>query len=69
MRPSNKLDFAKLESFKIMKALGLIMYKLDLLDSIQITRIRHVLVLELADLEAPIMEDILDIDPKSQKKV
>ena len=45
------------------------MYKLDLPDSIKITRIRYVLVLKLADPEAPLIKDIPDIDPKSQKKV
>ena len=32
-------------------------------------RIRHVAVLESADPEAPLMKDILDINPKSQEKV
>ena len=41
------------------------MYKLDLLDSIKIMRIRHISVLELIDLEAPLIEDIPDINPKS----
>ena len=69
MRPSNKLDFTKLGPFKILKVLGLVIYKLDLPDSRKITRIRHISVLELADLEAPLIKDILDINPKSQEKV
>ena len=32
-------------------------------------KIRHVSVLELADPEAPLIKDIPDINPKSQKKV
>ena len=32
-------------------------------------RIRHILVLELADPEALLIEDILDINPKSQGKI
>ena len=32
-------------------------------------RIRHILVLKLADSEVPLIEDILDINPKSQEKV
>ena len=68
MRLSDKLNFAKLEPFKIVKILGLITYKLDLPDSIRITRIRHVSILESADPEAPLMENIPDIDPKSQGK-
>ena len=68
-RPSNKLNFAKLGSFKITKILELITYKLNLPDSIKITKIRYILVLKLADPEVPLMEDILDINPKSQEKV
>ena len=65
MRPSNKLNFAKLKPFKIIKVLGLITYKLDLLRSIRITRIHYIFILEFADLEALLMENIPDIDPKS----
>ena len=35
----------------------------------KIIKIRYVSVLELADPEAPLIEDIPDIDPKSQEKV
>ena len=35
----------------------------------RITRIQYVLVLKLTDLEAPLMENIPDINPKSQEKV
>ena len=45
------------------------MYKLDLPDSMKITRIRHISVLKLVDPEAPLIKDIPDIDPKSQEKV
>ena len=38
MRLSDKLDFTKLGSFKITKVLGLITYKLDLLDSSELYR-------------------------------
>ena len=68
-RPSNKLDFAKLELFKILKVLKPVIYKLDFLDSIKITRVRHILVLKLADLEASLIKDISGINPESQKKV
>ena len=66
---SNKLNFAKLKSFKILKILGLITYKLDLPDSIKIIRTKHVSVLKLVNLEAPLMENIPNINPKSQEKV
>ena len=35
----------------------------------KITKIRHILVLKLADPEAPLIKNIPDINPKSQKKV
>ena len=69
MRLSDKLDFAKLKLFKITQILGLVIYELDFPDSIRITRIYYILVLELVDLEIPLMEDIPDIDLKSQEKV
>ena len=65
MRPSNKLNFTKLKSFKIIKVLELVTYKLNLPDSMRITRIYYILVLELIDPEAPLMENISDINPKS----
>ena len=65
MWPSDKLDFVKLESFKIIRVLEPVIYKLDLSDSMKITRIRHILVLKLVDLEVPLIKNILNIDPKS----
>ena len=69
MRLSHKSDFAKLRSFKIVKILGPVTYKLDFLDSMRIIRIRYILVLELADPEAPLMKNILDINSKSPKNI
>ena len=66
---SDKLDFAKLGPFKILKVLELVTYKLDLLDSMKIMRIRHVLVLKLVDLEVFLIKNIPNINPKSQEKV
>ena len=65
MRPSNKFNFTKLKFFKIVKVLQLIIYKLNLPDRIKITRIYYILVLKLADPEAPLMENIPNINPKS----
>ena len=62
---SDKLDFTKLEPFKIVEVLELVTYKLDLPDSIRITRIRYILVLKLVDLEAPLIKSIPDINPKN----
>ena len=47
----------------------MITYKLNLPDSMKIMRIRHILVLKLIDPEAPLIENIPGINPKSQKKV
>ena len=62
---SDKLDFTKLEPFKIVKVLGPVTYKLNLPDSIRITQICYILVLKLADPEAPLIENILNINFKS----
>ena len=63
------MDFAKLGSFKILRVLGLVIYKLNLPDNIKIIRIRHVSVLKLVDPEASLIKNVPDIDLKSQKKV
>ena len=63
------MDFTKLKSFRVLKVLGLVIYKLNFPDSIKIINIRYVSVLKIADPEAPLMEDVPDIDPKSQEKV
>ena len=65
MRLSNKLDFAKLKFFKVLKVLELVIYKLNLPNSIKITKIKHILVLKLADPEVPLIKDIPDIDSES----
>ena len=49
--------------------MGLVTYKLDLPDSIKITRIYYILVLKLVDPEAPLIKNIPDINLKSEKKV
>ena len=54
---------------KILKVLEPVTYKLNLPDSMRITRIQYILVLKLADSEVPLMENIPDINPKSQEKV
>ena len=47
----------------------MITYKLDLPDSIKITRIRHILDLKLVDPEALLIKNIPDISLKSQEKI
>ena len=63
------MDFTKLNPFKILKVLGPVIYKLDFPDSIRITRIYYILILKPIDPDAPLMENIPDINPKRQKKV
>ena len=63
------MDFTKLELFKMIRVLGPVIYKLNLPDSIKITKIRHISVLEPADPEVPLIKNIPDIDPESQEKV
>ena len=41
------------------------MYKLDLPDSMRITKIWYILILKLTDLGASLMKNILDINLKS----
>ena len=69
MRLSNKLDFTKLELFKIIRVLELVIYKLDLLDSMRITKTYYIIVLEPSDPEAPLIKDMPDNDPESQEKI
>ena len=45
------------------------MYKLNFSDNIKTIKIRYVSVIESANPEAPLMEDIPDINSKSQEKV
>ena len=53
----------------IIRVLKLVTYKLDLPDSMRITRIRYILVLKLVDLGTPFIKNVPDINPKSQEKV
>ena len=64
-RLSNKLNFTKLELFKILKVLEPVTYKLKFSDSIRIIKIHHILILKLVDPEAPLIKNILNINPKS----
>ena len=65
IRSSDKLNFTKLKFFRILKALGPVIYKLNILGSIRITRICYILILKLVDPEASLIKDILDINPES----
>ena len=69
MRPSNKLNFTKLKFFRVLKILEPVTYKLNLSDSIRITRIHYILILKLVDPEVFLIKNILNINPQSQKKI
>ena len=47
-RPSNKLDFKRLESFKIKKVVGKLDYKLELSKRLQLYLVFYIVLLELA---------------------
>ena len=64
-RSSDKLNFAKLELFWIIKVLEPLIYKLKLLEYIKILYIQYISILEPADPDIPVIEDIPDIDPES----
>ena len=51
-RPSNKLDYTKLEPFKIMEKLGLVTFKLELLIYMRIHLVFHISLLEKAPQNA-----------------
>ena len=59
------MDFAKLGPFKIIKVLESVTYKLNLPDKMRIIKTYYILVLEIADPEAPLIKNILNINPKS----
>ena len=63
------MDFIKLKLFRILKVLELVIYKLDLLDSIKIIKIKYILVLKLADPEVPLIKNIPNINSKSQENI
>ena len=68
MRLCNKLDFVRLEFFKIIKILEMVIYKLDLPDSMRIMRIRYILVLKLVDLEVFFIKMCLKLNLKAKKR-
>ncbi len=65
-RSSNKLNYTKLESYKILEIKELINYKLDLSAFIKIHSIFHICLLKSADLNASIQTESSKIDSKNQ---
>ena len=66
IRLSNKLDYTKLESFKIKKILRSVNYELDLLIKIRIYLSFHISILKLINLDTLVQINPLNIDPSSQ---
>ena len=52
MRPLDKLDYKKIGLFKILDLIGIVNYKLDLLENIRINPVFHALLLKLVPLNA-----------------
>ncbi len=65
-RSSNKLNHTKLESYKILKIIELINYKLNLSVFMKIHSIFHICLLKSADLNTSIQTKSSDINSESQ---
>jgi len=65
-RSSNKLNYTKLESFKILEEKRLINYELNLSTSMKIHSIFHISLLKSADSNTSIQTESSDIDSESQ---
>ena len=65
-RPSNKLNHMKLRPFWIAKTKRSVNYELELSLTMWIHLVFHVSLLEPADPETPIQENLPEIDPESQ---
>ena len=61
------MDYIKLELFKIIKVLELVINKLRLLDTIKIINKFYILLLESADAKTPLIIEILELDLETEK--
>ena len=59
-RPSDKLDYIKLEPFKIREKLGLVTFKLELLKGMRIHLVFHISLLELVLDKARVESTYID---------
>lgn len=67
-RQSSKLDFLKLGPFKIKRVKGPVNYELDLPKSMRIHPVFHISLLEKADPETPVDNDV-ELDPTSEDRI
>ena len=65
-RSSNKLNYTKLESYRVLRFKGSVNYELELLKSMRIHSVFHISILELADSETLLQINPSDIDSESQ---
>jgi len=65
-RSSNKLNYIKLKSFKILEIKRLINYKLNLSAFMQIHLIFHICLLKFVNLNTSIQTESSEIDLKNQ---
>ena len=65
-RPSNKLNYTKLGSYRVLRFKGSINYELELSKSMRIHPVFHISILEPADSETPLQTNSSGIDPESQ---
>jgi hypothetical protein len=59
-RPSDKLDYIKIGPFKIIKKLGLVIFKLEMLEGIRIYLVFYILLLESTPPDARL--GLIEID-------
>ena len=65
-RSSNKLNYTKLESYKVLRFKESVNYELELLKSMKIHSIFHIFILEPADSETSLQINSSDINSESQ---
>ena len=65
-RSSNKLNYTKLESYRVLRFKGSINYELELSKSMRIHPVFHISILEPANSETPLQTNSSDIDSESQ---
>ena len=65
-RSSNKLNYTKLESYRVLRFKKSVNYELELSKSMRIHSVFHISILELADSETSLQINSSDINSESQ---